>query len=255
MSKATVGLVASLLLVSGLGAALAEEGGGTPSGPRQAGLGRTMSRREFFGGGESRVNVDPRWAERMQRLGSELESFDNASRPFDFLNTAVQVGSAFWDEFQNLTPEDQGYHPDYSPDGQPQLPVGCDLNTDSAADCRDCYTRAQGRLEVVRSSLEALRAIHASTKLYTDRSIAFGDTVSGVHGVSGLSWQYEKRGIIAQFQRFEQKYDSKYAELMRTLRASLDDISTCEARYFDNPDWFSRYGFMYYQFMEARYRR
>ena len=43
--------------------------------------------------------------------------------------------------------------------------------------------------------------------------------------------------------------------MMGTLRRALQEVADCEARYFDVQDWYSRYGFIYYTFMEDRYRR
>ena len=45
----------------------------------------------------------------------------------------------------------------------------------------------------------------------------------------------------------------KNAELLARLQSELKGVSTCEAKYYKNDDWYDRYGYMYYQFMVAHY--
>ena len=45
----------------------------------------------------------------------------------------------------------------------------------------------------------------------------------------------------------------KNAELLARLQSELKGVSTCEAKYYKNDDWYDRYGYIYYQFMVAHY--
>jgi hypothetical protein len=197
------------------------------------------------------------WGARMTSLGEEWGKVGDAATPFEFMNRATGVaesGVAWLNEHRSFTPHDEGLVPDYSPDGSPSLPVGCMMN-DEAEACNRCYQQAQGKLNGSRRLLERLRALYEGTKRYVDASVSFGDNVSGIHAATGLAWQAERRSIMQYFEKFERTHEEKRQGMMQGLRVALDEIATCEATYFDNPDWFNRYGFIYYQFMEARYRR
>jgi hypothetical protein len=168
------------------------------------------------------------------------------------MNAGFAAGD-FWNASENFTGDDAGYLPDINPDGLPELPVGCAMSEQSEA-CLQCYAAAQDHLQGVMLLLERLRASYDSTRRYTDAAISFGDNVSGIHAVSGLAWQTQRRGIMRQFEQFEGTYEGKREGMMSSLRRALDEINACEAQYFSNPDWFSRYGFVYYQFMDSRYK-
>ncbi len=240
MMKNKRGPAAAAILVLSVASLQAQ----VPSGPSSASSG-------------SLTGGDGDWGSRMKTLGEEWGKLGDASTPFEFMNTATSVaesGVNWWNEHLNFTPSDEGISPDYSPDGSPNLPVGCMMN-DNAEACNACYTQAQGRLNGSRQLLERLRALYEGTKRYVDASVSFGDNVSGIHAVTGLAWQTERRTIMREFENFEKTHEEKRRGMMEGLRAALDEIASCEATYFNNPDWFNRYGFIYYQFMEARYKR
>jgi len=251
---ATTGLLAAVLFLiarNKKGAAtvavllsLASVHAQVPSGPSAA------SSSSLTGG-------DGDWGARMQSLGEEWGKLGDAATPFEFMNTATGTAESalnWWNEHRDFTPEDEGINPDYSPDGSPTLPVGCMMGENAEA-CTQCYADAQGRLNGSRRLLERLRGLYEGTKRYVDASVSFGDNVSGIHAVTGLAWQTERRTIMREFENFEKTHEDKRRGMMEGLRAALDAVAACEATYFNNPDWFSRYGFIYYQFMEARYRR
>lgn len=156
----------------------------------------------------------------------------------------------FQDAFEHLNDDDAQYDPDYTPDGMPEVPISC-----TTEECQQCYERSIGRLNFTRVTFEQLRAIYQSTTNMADKAMSFGDSASGVHALSGLSWQYSKRGIEAELAKLGKTYDEKYTGLLGTLRSSLDEMAACEREHFDNPDWYNRFGFIYYTFMEDRYRR
>lgn len=137
--------------------------------------------------------------------------------------------------------------------GQPKVPSKC--SEGGGTGCGACFAKAQGDLKQLRFSLEKLRVIGTWTKKFTDKSIAFGDSVSGVHGVAGLGWQPERAKIEQSYDQFGKAYDAKYQELIGDLEGALRNVGRCEAQYFSTPDWYDRYGFIYYTFMADRYRR
>ena len=151
---------------------------------------------------------------------------------------------------EELSPDDRGFGAGSSR-GQPKIPSQCEGN----ADCGACYESAQADLKHLRFSLEKLRVIGSWTKKFTDKSIAFGDSVSGVHGVAGLGWQPERARIQESYDQFGKVYDAKYEELIGDLEGALRKVGQCEATHFKTADWYDRYGFIYYTFMADRYRR
>lgn len=152
-----------------------------------------------------------------------------------------------------LNPDDLEFDPNYNPPGAPEIPVHCDVEGGNA--CRQCYADAYQTLNFVRFYLEKLRGIYGSTKNYTDNAIAFGDAMAGLPGGFGLAWPPERKGIQDAFKQLGETYDEKYEAYLRELREGLDGVAACEKQYFDNDDWYSRFGFMYYEFMAARYKR
>lgn len=135
--------------------------------------------------------------------------------------------------------------------GGPKIPSRCAGD----AACRACFQDAQNSLNTNRYALIKLGAIGKWTDTFTTKSLAFGDNVSGVHGVAGIAWQAERQKIEASHANFGKQYSAKYHELIGYLENSLNKIGQCEARYFKNSDWYDRYGFMYYSYMADRYRR
>jgi len=155
------------------------------------------------------------------------------------------------DSYNTLTDRDPSYDPNYTPPGAPRVPSNCQ----GTEGCGDCYRAAYGDLNRLRIELERIRAAYQNTKDFADKSVAFGDTVSPIHGVSGLAWQTEKTKILLAEQQLQQTYDAKIASMMPKLEAALRKIGECEQKFFNTPDWYDRYGFIYYTFMADRYKR
>ena len=161
---------------------------------------------------------------------------------------AANIALQAW---QILHPSDHTCLSNTSPAAMPIVPSMCA----GSPECASCYSEAYGRLDRTRGNLEKLRCIYRWNQEYVERAKSFGDNVSSVHGISGLAWQQERRKIERAFDQLGVTYDGKYRELLGYVRADLGSISACEARFFDNPDWAVRYGFMFYGFLEDRYRR
>lgn len=140
--------------------------------------------------------------------------------------------------------------PDFSISAQALMPTGCY----DQVECQDCYQGAINNLTTIRRSLARLSCIYSNTKSFNDAAISFGDNVSGIHAVTGLSWQYERAGIIEQFTKFENTYDRKYGELMTALQRNLQTIGSCENEH-GMQDWYQKAGFIYYELMKEKYKR
>lgn len=139
-----------------------------------------------------------------------------------------------------------------------------DFSTNSAAlmssDCKegdacwDCYGRAINELDFVRRQLGRLNCIYQNTKNFTNSAIAFGDNASGIHAVTGLSWQSARSEIVASYNHFKQTYDKKYTDMIGALDRALHAIDQCETQFGDG-GWYRTSGFIYFEFMKERYKR
>jgi hypothetical protein len=166
-----------------------------------------------------------------------------------------QLGSSPMDyirDYGPLAPSDKALGVGKPQPGAPKIPSRC---AKEGAGCSQCFAEAQGDIQHLRFAFEKLRAIGEWTKTFTTRSIAFGDSVSGVHGVAGLGWQPERRKIEESYAKFGEAYDAKYEELIGDMEQALKDLGTCEAKHFGTDDWYDRNGFIYYSFVADRYKR
>ncbi|MBI1874528.1 MAG: hypothetical protein HYS05_11690 [Acidobacteria bacterium] len=159
-----------------------------------------------------------------------------------------QIARQAWDVLHS---GDNACVADLAPASMPRVPSRCA----SHQACRDCYADAQARLNRTRVNLEKLRCIYTSTKQYSERALSFGDGVSTIHAVQALAWQQERRKIEKALAQLNQSYDQKYQQFMGSLAQDLEAISQCEERFYGKEDWYGRYGFMFYTFMQDRYRR
>ena len=169
----------------------------------------------------------------------------------DFLEKAVKL----YDSYKGLgaciksTP----------PPGEPRIPSFCAMPTTDAGfgdenSCAGCFLSAREQFNEVRYLFEQLATIYKCTKTFSNAALSFGDNASGVHGVSGMAWQAERRKIEKSIADLEQAYDKKYAELLQSLGDSMMKLSECEAK-FGVEDWFDRFGYMYFEFIKDKYKR
>jgi hypothetical protein len=167
------------------------------------------------------------------------------------IDTAVKardLGNAY----KALSPDDSAIQAN-TDRAAPRVPSACAEQGGSG--CGACYSDAYAHLNRLRFNFEKLRAIGMGTENFVKRSIAFGDSASGIHGITGLAWQSERAKIEQSLVEFNKIYDRKYRELIGTAGEVLHQIGECEAKYLKNPDWYDRYGYIYYSFLEDRYRR
>ena len=136
-----------------------------------------------------------------------------------------------------------------APPGMPRIPSFCETD-----DCEQCFVDARGRFNQNRYTFERLKTIYTCTKNFTDRMIAFGDNVSGYHGVSGLAWQSQKIGVIESVNDLKKAYDKKYSELIQSQQEILQELNECEAAH-GIEDWYDRFGYLYFEFTKMNYVR
>ena len=153
---------------------------------------------------------------------------------------------------------------DTSNAGAPETPSACASSSpytpgvaggQAGGACGECFTRAIRQVNGMRLNLERLRCTYSAYSRYVKASVSFGDSASGIHAVTGLAWQNARAEIMAEFENLKHAYDQKYDAMMPNFRGALDALAKCEADYVHEPDWYQKFGFIYYTFMADRYKR
>ena len=179
---------------------------------------------------------------------SDREAIDGAIGSLQQYMQWLEERRNEWNEIRNFSPGECS--PDFGASSAAMMPSSCAGN----AACGDCYERAVGELNFIRRQLGRLSCIYNNTKRFNESALAFGDNMSGIHAVTGAAWQSARGEIVGQFESFKHTYDRKYADMMTSLQRALQSISTCEQQY-GLPDWYQRFGFIYFEFMKDKYRR
>jgi hypothetical protein len=172
--------------------------------------------------------------DRLGELGEIIEDDERYRTVRDLYDSYVGLGDCI-----NSVP----------PPGMPRMPSFCETE-----ECGSCFMSARADFNTNRYSFERLKTIYQCTKTFTDAAISFGDNVSGVHGVSGLAWQAERRKIEKSIKDLQKAYDDKYRELLESQKRALMKLNDCEAEH-GIPDWYDRFGYMYYEFSAMHYKR
>jgi hypothetical protein len=173
-----------------------------------------------------------------------------AENNIDRLNTIITNGRDAYEAWNTLTTLNPGEcSPDFQTSPQAMMPSVCDGNPD----CSACFRNAARELNFVRRQLARLNCIYNNTKTYTAAALSFGDNVSGIHGMMGLSWQSQRPGIVQAMESMKGACKEKYTGMMGSLERVLRRIDDCERQY-GMPDWYQRSGFIYYEFMKEKYK-
>lgn len=135
--------------------------------------------------------------------------------------------------------------------GAPELPVSCV----GSQDCENCYRPAYEQIARSRILLARAKALYDATHRFATAAQAMGDNLAPSTREAAFIWQAQKPGIARSLAQFDAAYDRKIADMIAVLRQALQEVSECEARFYNNPDWYTRFGFMYYEFMQAHYKR
>jgi hypothetical protein len=178
----------------------------------------------------------------------DQEAIDDAVQNLqDYMNWLEERRND-WNQVRNFSPSDCA--PDFGASGQAMMPSTCSNNQA----CGQCYESAVGELNFIRRQLGRLSCIYSNTKRFNESALAFGDNMSGIHAVTGAAWQSARGEIVAAFESFKHTYDNKYTDMMGSLQQALQRVSTCEMQY-GLPDWYQRFGFIYFEFMKDKYKR
>lgn len=154
-------------------------------------------------------------------------------------------------DLSKLGPYDRDYEPDLAPPGMPRVPLRCAEDPD----CKACFAPAYGQLNGVRRKLENNRIVlaHYNRRMQTIEDA--GRAMGGMHGAAGILFLKNKQEWDAQRASIGGMYDTRYTALMTELQTALRGVEACEAKAYGTTGWYDRFGFMYYEFMAARYRR
>ena len=151
---------------------------------------------------------------------------------------------------ESLNAEEAACGDAYTDASGPSVPSSC--AEDEA--CRDCYEEAVRKIDFNRFYIERARCITAANVRMANSAIAFGDTTSGVHAVAGLSWQLQGKPQITQaVAQLKRTYTNKAAQYLSNLQGALQELGQCEAEHYGERDWYQRYGWIYHNFMKAKY--
>lgn len=180
-----------------------------------------------------------------------LDLFKKNAEKWQKYKKLEKEGWDFLKQYDKLTHDDEEYDSYHDDPGAPDVPVQCA----GSDDCGHCFEAARENLNNQRFRLAKLRRIYVSTMRMGKSAIAFGDNVSGIHGLSGLYWQYKGRAPIeSRMKSFRATSVAKYEEIIGDLHDALLQVAACEEEFYGEEDWYNRYGFIYYQFMADRYR-
>jgi hypothetical protein len=183
---------------------------------------------------------------------SELDS--RMSGAASQVSSAAGLVSDLFNAFNALSDLDHELHNHLQDDHSgPEVPTSCGSAAASPT-CAECYAAAYREVNFTRNTLERLRTIDARTLAFINAAVSVGDTTSGIHAVTGLSWQYAKADVETEKRQFLTASRAKYDGLIQNMRRALDMVARCEADNFHNPDWYNRYGFMYFNFVQEAYR-
>lgn len=168
-------------------------------------------------------------------------------------SAAIGVGKAADDFLRNvesLDAEEAQCGSAYTDASGPTVPSQC--AEDEA--CNQCYSEAVRKIDFNRFYIERARCITAANVKMANSAMAFGDTSSGIHAVTGLSWQLQGKPQIQEaVTKLKQTYTRKAGEYLSGLEGSLKQLGQCEARHYGEEDWYQRYGWIYLNFMKAKY--
>jgi hypothetical protein len=160
-------------------------------------------------------------------------------------------GSGSGDPSPPLDPSDDQYDPTNETQDQ-QIPSGC---AEEGSRCAQCVRRHEDAIQFNRRYLHIAWSTSHQTIEMANKALAFGDNVSGIHATQGLAWQLGGRPQIEQaVADLKKTYARRYAQYLGLIDDSLRAMSQCEQENFAIRDLYSRFGFLYMEFLRARYK-
>lgn len=190
--------------------------------------------------------------------GSLQEMSDGLDTSLDYLeiisdSDAIKVARDANELLRNadaLDAEERACGDAYTDSSGPTVPSQCAENED----CRECYEEAVRKIDFNRFYIERARCITAANVKMANSAVAFGDSASGIHAVAGLSWQLQGKPQIEEaVAKLQKTYTDKAAQYLSNLQGALQELGQCEARHYGEDDWYQRYGWIYHNFMKAKY--
>jgi len=162
----------------------------------------------------------------------------------------VVAGRDLYDDWNALDSAESTCGAAYTEDAGPTVPSHCA----ESDDCRQCYEKAVHSIDFNRFYIERARCITSASLKMANSAMAFGDSTSGIHGVMGLSWQLQGKPQIKEAtEKLKKTYTKKAGDYLVALERALKKLGECEARYYGEQDWYQRYGWIYLNFMKAKY--
>ncbi|MDH3524705.1 MAG: hypothetical protein OES32_14060 [Acidobacteriota bacterium] len=167
------------------------------------------------------------------------------------LDSASEIASlrAAVEALQLLHEADREAVPDPTHGGVPPMASSCYANPE----CAVCFERAHAALNEQLGYYSQLGVIYRTADAYLVAMTGYGDARSGWNQLEQAAWYSEKQKIVASHERLKTAYRNKLEEYNRRLKAILDDYGDCEDEY-GLDDWYSRYGWPFYQSLTASYR-
>jgi hypothetical protein len=153
-------------------------------------------------------------------------------------------------EYKPLDDGDPQYDPTGN-EGETEIPSGC---AEANSTCAQCVRQAEENIQFNRNYLHIAWSISHSTLDYANKRIAFGDTVSGIHGAMALSWQLAGKPQIEEaMESLRKTYGKKYKDYIKNIETSLRRMADCEAENYSIRDLYQRFGNLYLELVKARY--
>lgn len=155
-----------------------------------------------------------------------------------------------WSEWESLDEREADCGSNYTADAGPSVPSQCG----DSRECQQCFGDAVRAIDFNRFYIERARCITAANVRMANSAMAFGDTSSGVHGVTGLSWSLGGKPQIEQaVGDLKRTYTRKARDYLFEIERSMKKLGQCEAEHFGERDWYQRYGWLYVNFMRSKY--
>jgi hypothetical protein len=191
------------------------------------------------------------WAENYGSLVDEaMGPLSGAHALATQMTDAVQTVFEGYDALSDLDRELDGAM-DEPEANAPPVPVSC-LGREG---CEACFGSAYLQLARSRLLLLRARAIFDATHRFATAAQALGDNLAPSTREAAFVWQMQKPRIAESLGAFDQSFDRKIADMLAVVRRTLQELGECEGRYYSNPDWYQRYGFVYFEFLQSRYTR
>lgn len=187
---------------------------------------------------------------------SDGMDLDRALDLIDVISDSKAIGvtrdaDAFLRNLESLGAEEAACGSAYTDSSGPTVPSRCA----EGEDCLRCYEDAVAKINFNRFYIERARCITAANVRMANSAMAFGDSSSGIHAITGLAWQLEGKPQIQEaVEKLKKTYTEKAAIYLRNLEGALQELGRCEAEHYGEEDWYQRYGWVYHNFMKAKYQ-